>query len=88
MIHFSVTDEVIILVYLAMVVYVGFRASRKTQSTQEDFLLAGRTLTLPVFVMSLVSSWYGGVLGVGEFSYRYGLSNWFTQGLPYYIFAA
>ena len=34
-----------------------------------------------------VSAWYGGILGVGEFTYRYGLASWFTQGFPYYIFA-
>jgi len=34
-----------------------------------------------------VSTWYGGILGVGEFTYRYGLVSWFTQGFPYYIFA-
>jgi len=38
--------------------------------------------------MTLVSTWYGGILGVGEFSYVYGLSNWFVQGVPYYVFAA
>jgi SSS family solute:Na+ symporter len=38
--------------------------------------------------MTLVSTWYGGILGVGEFSYRYGISNWIVQGVPYYIFAA
>jgi SSS family solute:Na+ symporter len=37
--------------------------------------------------MTLVSTWYGGILGVGEFSYRYGISNWVIQGVPYYIFA-
>ena len=34
-----------------------------------------------------MSTWYGGILGVGEFTYRYGLVSWFTQGFPYYIFA-
>jgi SSS family solute:Na+ symporter len=34
-----------------------------------------------------VATWYGGILGVGEFTYRYGLLSWFTQGFPYYIFA-
>ena len=29
----------------------------------------------------------GGILGVGEFTYRYGIVSWFTQGFPYYIFA-
>jgi len=51
------------------------------------FLLAGRTLTLPVFVATLVSTWYGGILGVGEYSYRFGISNWVVFGVPYYIFA-
>ena|ERR1041385_1241592 len=88
MIHLSVLDILVILLYFAAVMYVGYRSSRKTSSSQEDFLLAGRSLTLPVFVMTLVSTWYGGILGVGEFSYRYGISNWVVQGVPYYVFAA
>ncbi|HYQ96332.1 MAG TPA: sodium:solute symporter family protein [Candidatus Eisenbacteria bacterium] len=48
----------------------------------------GRTLALPPFVATLVSTWYGGVLGVGEYSYRYGISNWLVFGAPYYIGAA
>ncbi len=88
MIHLALIDTVIIGLYFGAVLYVGFRAGRKTQSSEEDFLLAGRSLTLPVFVMTLVSTWYGGILGVGEFSYRYGISNWVVQGVPYYLFAA
>ncbi len=88
MINLSLPDIIIIILYFAAVLYVGFRATKKTASDGEDFLLAGRTLTLPIFVMTLVSSWYGGILGVGEFSYRYGISNWVIQGVPYYIFAA
>jgi SSS family solute:Na+ symporter len=34
-----------------------------------------------------VPSFYGGTLGVGEYAYRYGISNWVTQGLPYYFFS-
>ena len=48
----------------------------------------GRTLALPSFVATLVSTWYGGVLGVGEYSYRYGISNWIVFGVPYYLGAA
>ncbi|MBI1804168.1 MAG: sodium:solute symporter family protein [Ignavibacteriae bacterium] len=88
MIHLAFTDTIIIALYFGAVLFVGFRAGRKTQSSAEDFLLAGRSLTLPIFVMTLVSTWYGGILGVGEFSYRYGISNWIVQGVPYYIFAA
>jgi SSS family solute:Na+ symporter len=88
MIHLSPPDIIVIILYLAAVLFVGYRATRKAKASEEDFLLAGRSLTLPIFIMTLVSTWYGGILGVGEFSYRYGISNWFIQGLPYYIFAA
>lgn len=88
MITLSVIDSALILLFLAAVVVVGFFAGRKTSSRQADYLLAGRSLTLPIFVMTLVSTWYGGILGVGEFSYLYGISNWVVMGVPYYIFAA
>src|SRR5271157_997976 len=88
MIHLSVPDVVVIFLYFGGVLLVGYRSARKTRSTEDDFLLAGRTLTLPIFIMTLVSTWYGGILGVGEFSYRWGIANWTTQGVPYYFFAA
>ncbi|MGA2622262.1 MAG: sodium:solute symporter family protein [Bacteroidota bacterium] len=88
MIHLSAPDFVVIFLYFGGVLFVGYRSARKTRSTEEDFLLAGRTLTLPIFIMTLVSTWYGGILGVGEFSYRWGIANWTTQGVPYYFFAA
>ncbi|HVE13201.1 MAG TPA: hypothetical protein VNI01_07400, partial [Elusimicrobiota bacterium] len=53
----------------------------------EDYLLAGRALTLPDFVATLVPSFYGGTLGVGESVYRFGVANWLMQGAPYYVFA-
>ncbi len=87
MIHLAISDMIVVGMYFLAVVYVGYRSARKTSVAEEDFLLAGRSLTLPVFVMTLVSTWYGGILGVGEFSYRYGISNWVVQGIPYYIFA-
>lgn len=86
-VHFDTIDSVLVLTYFALVVFIGFRASRKSKNDSEDFLLAGRTLTLPMFVATLVSTWYGGILGVGEFSYNYGISNWVVFGVPYYIFA-
>jgi SSS family solute:Na+ symporter len=79
-------DGVIIIGYFAAVLMIGFLVTKKTSDTA-DYLLAGRSLTLPIFVMTLVSTWYGGILGVGEYSYMFGISNWVVQGVPYYIFA-
>ena len=87
MIRLAPADIAVVFLFFGAVLFVGYRAIRRARATQVDFLLAGRSLTLPVFIMTLVSSWYGGILGVGEFSYRYGLSNWFVQGVPYYVFA-
>ncbi|OQY29175.1 MAG: hypothetical protein B6244_04880 [Candidatus Cloacimonetes bacterium 4572_55] len=70
------------LTYIALRYYFG-----KERSDTENFLLAGRSLTLPAFVATTVTTWYGGILGVGEFSYLYGISNWLVFGIPYYLFA-
>jgi SSS family solute:Na+ symporter len=95
----TAVDAVVIVAYFVAVVLIGFLSVRPSRDGQEpekrntqggeavEFLLAGRSLTTPVFVMTLVSTWYGGILGVGEFSYLYGISNWVVQGVPYYIFA-
>jgi SSS family solute:Na+ symporter len=50
-----------------------------------DYLVAGRRVTLPALVATLVTTWYGGILGVGEYSWRYGLANWLVFGVPYYV---
>jgi SSS family solute:Na+ symporter len=60
---------------------------RKTSSSKVDFLLAGRKLTVPLFVATLVATWYGNILGVGEFVYNYGIVAWVCFGIVYYIAA-
>ncbi|MCE1165208.1 MAG: sodium:solute symporter family protein [Bacteroidetes bacterium] len=85
MINFSVYDYIIIIIYFLAAVYIGFRSGKK-DDTEENYLVMGRRLTLPAFVATLVSSFYGGVLGVGEFTYRYGISSWFLNAFPYYFF--
>ncbi len=86
MVTLDLWDQIVILLYFGAVLLVGFLSTRRSTGAAE-YLLAGRSLTTPVFVMTLVSTWYGGILGVGEFSYRYGISNWIVQGVPYYFFA-
>jgi SSS family solute:Na+ symporter len=52
-----------------------------------DYLLASRRLTLPAFVATLVSTWYGGILGIGEYAWNHGISTWVVFGIPYYLAA-
>jgi SSS family solute:Na+ symporter len=78
-------DLLVVGAYLGATFFLGVRSARTAATGQDDFLLAGRALTLPAFVVTLVSTWYGGVLGVGEYSYVHGLSNWLVLGVPYYV---
>jgi len=87
MISLSSTDILIILLFFLALLFIGFYTGRKTGNEADDYLLSGRKVGLFLFVLTNVSTWYGGILGVGEFTYRYGLVSWFTQGFPYYIFA-
>jgi solute:Na+ symporter, SSS family len=77
-------------VVLALAVYACCLlalAWRSRTRVQLDYLLAGRRLTVGPFVATLVATWYGGVLGVGEYSFRFGISNWLVFGVPYYLAA-
>ncbi len=49
-----------------------------------ELLLMGRRITLPLFVASLVASWYGGISGVTALTYDMGLYNFLTQGVFWY----
>jgi len=80
-------DYIIILAYLAGLIVLGLMRRSKSNESAGNFILGGRVLTLPAFVATLVSSWYGGILGVGEYNYLYGVSTWLVFGVPYYIAA-
>lgn len=75
------------MLFAVALLALGFYRARRAASSAGEFLLMGRRLSAPAFVMSLVTSWYGGILGVSEYAYNYGLSNWFVFGLPYYLHA-
>ena len=85
MVSFTIYDYLIIGLYFAAVLFIGFR-TKSSDKSPVDYLVAGRVLTLPAFVATLVSTFYGGILGVGEFTYRYGISSWFLNAFPYYFF--
>ena len=87
MVSFSFLDIAVIIIFSAILLLIGFYSGKQTKSEADDYLLSGRKVGLLLFVLTTVSAWYGGILGVGEFTYRYGIASWFTQGFPYYLFA-
>jgi len=71
--------------YVLLLLWLGFFKSSKKED-DKDFILAGRKLSLPGFVATLVATWYGGILGVGENTYNFGIQTWFIFAFPYYVF--
>lgn len=78
-------DLVVVALFLGALFALGFSAKLK-QNTVLQYLAAGRSLSLPVFVATLVSTWYGGILGIGESVSYFGLGTWLLLGVPYYLF--
>lgn len=76
-----------IAAFLATLFVVGMSA-RLVRKDTRDFIAAGRALTLPMFVVTLVCTWYGGILGIGESVSYFGVGTWLLLGFPYYVFAA
>ncbi len=86
--RFHWIDLAIPALYVVGTLVVGLIRGRVPRRSTDEFLLMGRRLTLPAFVATLVGTWYGGIFGISEYAWRFGLSNWFVFGVPYYLHAA
>ncbi len=60
------------------------RLSKSDQMSTVELLLMGRRLTLPLFVATLVATWYGGIFGVTALTFEKGIYNLLTQGIFWY----
>lgn len=86
--NLSGIDLCIIISYLitnAALGVIAFKRKGQAKNEIEEYVLAGRKLTLPAFVASLVSTWYGGIIAVGEYVYDNGIVTWIVFGVPYYV---
>jgi SSS family solute:Na+ symporter len=90
--HISPTDLVVLGVYLLMMLGVGYYIFRKAPDF-EEFLLAGRTMTTPILICTLASTYYGldVLFGTSELAYNDGVVAFFGYSelsLGIYVFAA
>ncbi len=78
---------VIVFILLLTFASVLFGHLRRPKNTNKflDYMLMGRQLTLPLFVATLAATWYGGIFGVNEITFNYGIYNFVTQGVFWYI---
>ena len=87
MMDFHFLDKTIMGTYVLVIIYVGIIRKRNVESSEENFILSGRRLSITGFVATLVTTWYGAILGIGENTFLYGIQTWFIFSFPYYIFA-
>ena len=83
-------DTAILASYFVLLFVLGIqkrRAATGQADSNTELLLGGRELTLPAFVASLVSTWYGGITGISEYTWSHGIETFFVFGLPYYCAA-
>ena len=77
------------LVLTLLAVYWGQKIRKRQENKQQnsvlDYLSMGRRLTLPLFIPTLVATWYGGVLGVTQIAFEQGIYNFVTQGVFWYV---
>ena len=79
---------IIVIIFTFAAVLYGNWLKTKTMSRNSgllDYLIMGRQLTLPLFVGTLVATWYGGIFGVTQIAFEKGIYNFITQGLFWYI---
>lgn len=79
----------VLLLTVGAVVYGQIRKKEQLDGSEHssflDLLVMGRRLTLPMFVATLVATWYGGIFGVTRIAFEHGVYNFVTQGLFWYI---
>ena len=74
-----------IIAYLILILIIGFLKSGK--SNDNEFIYASRKLTLPAFIATFVTTWYGGILEIGRFTFENGIITWVLFGFFYYMSA-
>lgn len=79
-------DHTIIALYILGILALGYAVSRRIEGFR-DWFIAGGTMTTPVLVCTLVSTYYGldVLFGASEVGFVDGVVGWFFYSRPYYL---
>jgi len=85
-------DLAVVVGYLMLMIGIGVFVYRKAPSF-EEFVVAGRSMTTPILVCTLASTYYGleDLFGTSEFGYNDGVVSYLGYTIPslsIYVFAA
>lgn len=87
MYSFHFLDYFILALYLIGMVAIGVWFSKRHKDF-DDFFLAGRTLTTPILISTLISTYYGidVLFGDSQLAFTDGVVAWFGYARPTYAF--
>jgi len=83
-VRLHVVDWIIVGLYIAGMLWIGFYFSKKSKGF-DDYFMAGKKITAPLLVATLVSTFYGldSLFGDSEVAFFEGVSSFFFYALPY-----
>jgi SSS family solute:Na+ symporter len=77
--------SVFVILTVLTLLYTVLLSRRHNEKSAVDYLLFGRKLTLPLFVTTLVSTWYGDIFGVTQIAFKRGINTIAIYGIGFYI---
>ena len=77
--------SVFVVLTVLTLFYTVLLSRRHNEKSVVDYLLFGRKLTLPLFVTTLVSTWYGDIFGVTQIAFKRGINTIAIYGLGFYL---
>jgi SSS family solute:Na+ symporter len=80
----SAIDTVILISYFVIMVGIAIRFTSKANKSMSNYFLSGRSLTLPLVIGTMMTSWYDGysVVGVAEYGATIGIAGMIVYVIP------
>ena len=74
-----------IYIYFIVIFLIGIYNTKNID--RNEYFYLSRKVTLPSFIATIVTTWYGGILEIGRYSYLNGVVTWVIFGFFYYLSA-
>ena len=80
----SIPDSVILVGYFFLMIWIGLRFRSKAKQSMSSYFLSGRSLTLPLVIGTMMTSWYDGysIIGVAEYGATIGIAGMIVYVIP------
>ena len=78
--------NIIVISFFILIIFIGLK-NKDNKEDVNEYIYAGRKLTSPALIATLVTTWYGGINEIGIEVINNGMVTWVYFGFTYYISA-